>query len=87
MIHLNYATRREFVAKQRAYSRQRVALGGNDDLPRWRAYVSAPGRELWHRFFRLKGYRDGPTGLFLATVLAVEEARVVHMLRSKVHRG
>ena len=83
LIHLNYASRREFIAKQRAYTIRRVGQAGSSPVPRRRAYVGAPLRELWRRFVRLGGYRDGLTGLFLAAVLAAEEARAVWLLRSK----
>jgi glycosyltransferase involved in cell wall biosynthesis len=86
MIHLNYASRREFVAKQRLYTRQRVALADGDNVPRVRAMLGAPLREFWRRFVRLKGYRDGLTGLFLAGVLALVEARAVWLLRRKGQR-
>ncbi|HEX5166791.1 MAG TPA: glycosyltransferase family 2 protein [Thermomicrobiales bacterium] len=87
MIHLNYASRREFVAKQRDYTRQRVDGSDDDDVPRLRALAGAPVREFWRRFVRLKGYRDGLTGLFLAGVLAIEEARAVVLLRARVRQS
>ncbi|MEX2314404.1 MAG: hypothetical protein WD628_01715, partial [Thermomicrobiales bacterium] len=87
ITHLNYATRSEFIAKQRAYTRQRVAQSATTAMPRRRAYVGAPARELFRRFVRLKGYRDGLTGLFVVGVLAVEEARAVWLLRSKARRS
>jgi len=87
IVHLNYASRREFIAKQRAYTRQRVAQTGAGTIPRRRAYAGAPARELFRRVVRLRGYRDGLTGLFLAGVLAVEEARAVWLLRSKARRS
>lgn len=83
MIHLNYASRREFIAKQRAYTLRRVEPDRTGSLPRRRAYVSAPARELWRRFVGLRGYQDGLTGLFLAGVLAWEEARAVRLRRSR----
>ncbi len=82
MIHLNYASRREFIVKQREYTRRRVRQAGPEALPRRRAYIGAPARELWRRFIRLRGYRDGHTGLFLAIVMAGEEARAVWLLRT-----
>lgn len=82
IIHLNYASRREFVVKQRTYTLRRVDQDVSGDIPRRRAYVGRPGRELWRRFVTLNGYRDGLTGLFLAGVLAIEEARAVRLLRS-----
>jgi glycosyltransferase involved in cell wall biosynthesis len=84
MIHLNYASWREFIRKQRLYTRRRVEQS-SEATPRRRAYVGAPVRELWRRFVRLKGYRDGLTGLFLAGVLAFEEVRAVRLLRSRGH--
>jgi glycosyltransferase involved in cell wall biosynthesis len=87
MIHFNYASRREFVTKQRVYTSQRVAMADGETVPRLRALVGAPAREFWRRFVRLKGYRDGLTGLFLAGVLACEEARAVWLLRRKARRS
>jgi hypothetical protein len=83
MIHLNYSSRREFIAKQRAYTNRRVDQSAGEPTPRRRAYLGAPARELWRRFVRLKGYRDGLIGLFLAGVLAMEECRAVRLLRAR----
>ena len=82
MRHLNYSSRREFIAKQRAYTCLRAEQAAGE-IPRRRAYLGAPARELWRRVVVLKGYRDGLTGLFLACVLAIEEARAVWLVRSK----
>lgn len=82
MLHYNYATRREFIAKQRAYTQRRVTRERMKGFrPRRRAYLSMPLRELHRRFVRLHGYRDGLTGLFLAAVLAWEELCAVGLLR------
>jgi glycosyltransferase involved in cell wall biosynthesis len=82
MLHYNYATRREFIAKQRAYTRRRVTQARTAGLrPRRRAYLGMPLRELYRRFVRLHGYRDGLTGFLLAAVLAWEELRAVWLLR------
>jgi glycosyltransferase involved in cell wall biosynthesis len=81
LIHINYETRREFVQKQREYTRQRVRLSGNVGRPRRRAYVSGPAREFYRRVVAERGYRDGVTGLFLAAVLALEEVRACWLLR------
>lgn len=86
MIHLNYASRREFITKQREYTNRRVAQTGQGQPPRRRAYLGAPARELWRRLVRLKGYRDGLTGLFLTSVLAFEELRAVWLLRRRRRR-
>jgi glycosyltransferase involved in cell wall biosynthesis len=85
IVHLNYASRRELLDKQREYTRRRVAQElGLRGAPRRRAYVLAPARELWRRFVTLHGYRDGPTGLFLAAVMAREELRACRLLRRGV---
>jgi hypothetical protein len=82
LLHYNYASRREFMRKQRTYTRRRVAQERTAGFrPRRRAYLSMPARELWRRLVRLGGYRDGSTGFFLAAVLAFEELRTVHLLR------
>jgi glycosyltransferase involved in cell wall biosynthesis len=86
MLHYNYASRREFIAKQRAYTVQRVSQAGIQEHPRRRAYLGAPARELWRRLVQLQGYRDGLTGIFLASVLAAEEMRAVWLLRTKSRR-
>lgn len=86
LLHLNYASRGEFIAKQREYTRWRVEHDRAARTPRLRAYVGAPARELWRRFVVLKGYRDGLTGLYLAGVLAAEEVRAVRLLRAKGRR-
>ncbi|MBA2453613.1 MAG: glycosyltransferase family 2 protein [Chloroflexia bacterium] len=81
-VHLNYATRREFMQKQCAYTLRHVHqnLVGT---PRRRAYLGRPVREFWRRFVALKGYRDGVTGLFMAVVMAFEEIRCCMLLRRR----
>jgi glycosyltransferase involved in cell wall biosynthesis len=83
LIHLNYASRREFVRKQRSYSRQRANLSADTFRPRLRTYAAAPIREFHRRFISTSGYRDGVTGLFLATVLALEEIHACWLLRRR----
>lgn len=81
-IHLNYATRREFMRKQRAYTLRHVQYA-RGATPRRRAYLGRPNREFWRRFITLKGYRDGVDGVFMAAVMAVEELRGCMLLRRK----
>lgn len=82
LVHLNYATRGEFVRKQRRYTeREAVQAIGEGRTQRRRSYLAAPARELVRRFVLLRGYRDGWTGLFLALVLAVEQVRLVWLVR------
>ena len=79
LVHLNYATRSEFVRKQRAYTDRRVAH--DPESPRRRRLIGAPLRELHRRLLLLHGYRDGRDGLFVAVVLAREELRAMRALR------
>jgi hypothetical protein len=82
VIHLNYSSRREFLEKQRRYTKLRV----RQDLrrgwvPRRRSYLGAPAREFWRRYVQMGGYRDWLTGLFLAAAMAREEMRAVALAR------
>ncbi|MCO5176042.1 MAG: glycosyltransferase family 2 protein [Thermomicrobiales bacterium] len=82
LIHLNYETRAEFIAKQRRYTKRAAKQAVSEGhVPRRRAFLSAPVRELVRRFVQLHGYRDGIIGLFLATALAIEQVRWVWLCR------
>ena len=84
LLHLNYRSWRQFIAKQRTYSELRMRQYPlNQPLPQKRAYLGAPAREFWRRFVTLGGYRDGATGFFLASVLASEEVRFCWGLRRR----
>lgn len=83
LLHLNYATRSEFVQKQRAYTARRVLH--DPERPRRRRLIGAPLRELHRRLLLLHGYRDGRDGLFVAAVLAREELRAMRALRRTAH--
>jgi glycosyltransferase involved in cell wall biosynthesis len=71
LVHYNYDSLAEFVAKQRHYAaleaRTRWRRG---ETVRPRAYLGQPLREFWRRFVTLGGYRDGGLGLLLALYLA-----------------
>lgn len=82
IVHLNYNTRREFMHKQRAYTRHYVQLASGE-TPRKRACVGRPLREFWRRFVVLRGYRDRGDGFFMAAVMALEELRACLMLRRR----
>lgn len=83
VLHLNYDAWPEFFARQRAYTMMRaqedIAAGR---VPRRRAYLSMPARELWRRFVRLRGYRDGALGMALAGWMALEEVRACRLTRA-----
>jgi glycosyltransferase involved in cell wall biosynthesis len=74
LIHLNYDTVGEFVAKQRRYADfDAEALRQAGERPRPRQFVTGPIRQFWWRFFTLQGYRDGWHGLRLSALMAYFE--------------
>ena len=74
LVHINYETWREVLHRQRAYTIRKVQ-SGLVPPPRRLSYLSRPLREIFRRFVKLKGYRDGATGLKLALILGLEEFR------------
>jgi hypothetical protein len=71
LIHYNYDTLAEFVAKQRRYAALEArSLWRRGERVRARAYLGQPLREFWRRYVTLEGYRDGALGLLLAGYLA-----------------
>lgn len=85
LVHLNYDSRREFMHKQREYSLHR-ARTKDSEHPRMRSYVGRPTREFVRRFIALRGYRDGLDGLFMASVMALEELRLCFLTRNRGKR-
>jgi glycosyltransferase involved in cell wall biosynthesis len=75
LVHYNYETVGQFVRKQRQYARldarMRVAAG---ERGRARRLLSMPARELWRRYVRLEGRRDGVHGAVLAALTALAAA-------------
>jgi (heptosyl)LPS beta-1,4-glucosyltransferase len=71
LVHYNYDTLGEFLAKQRRYATlEACTLWRRGERARARAYVGQPLREFWRRYVTLGGYRDGALGLLLAAYLA-----------------
>ncbi len=71
LIHYNYATWRQFHAKQRRYAHYEAKiLAGRGIRPRPHNFVLQPVREFCRRFVTLHGWRDGGPGLRLALLLA-----------------
>jgi hypothetical protein len=71
LIHLNYASVPEFVAKQKyyaAYDAERLAAEGVRAKPH--NFILQPLRQFWWRFITLRGWRDGPHGLRLSLLMA-----------------
>jgi glycosyltransferase involved in cell wall biosynthesis len=80
MLHINYESRTEFVNQQRRYTHS-LAAAGQIAPPGRFSYLSRPVREFVRRFFGLRGYRDGTTGLFMAFVMSIEEFRGCVLMR------
>jgi hypothetical protein len=74
LIHYNYESWRQVLAKQRHYTARAVrdALAAGR-VVRPRNYLLQPARAFWRRYLTLGGYRDGWLGLGLALVLAYYE--------------
>jgi (heptosyl)LPS beta-1,4-glucosyltransferase len=74
LIHYNYDTWRQVLAKQRRYTARAVrdALAAGQTI-RPRNYLLQPWRAFWRRYVIWAGYRDGWLGLRLALVLAAHE--------------
>ncbi|MEB3220696.1 MAG: glycosyltransferase [Candidatus Sericytochromatia bacterium] len=76
LIHEPYATIGAYVAKTRLYTdheaRVRQAAGDRVGLA---GVLAAPLRHLWHRGWRLQGWRDGWAGLVYCLVTALYPTR------------
>jgi len=75
LVHYNYETVGQFLGKQRHYAaleaRMQIARG---ERGRARRLLSMPLRELWRRYVRLDGRRDGRHGAALAALSALAAA-------------
>ena len=89
LIHHNYASMDQFVAKQRQYveleARNRMQAGVR---PRPWTPITQPLREFWRYYVRLQGYKDGWHGLKLCGLVAyyygyAVTARLSEMLRAQ----
>lgn len=83
LIHYNYSSLVEFLARQRVYA----TMEAGDRFHRGvqvkpQNYLLQPWREFWRRYVLLKGYRDGGLGLLLSALLAYYELRTYLTLRS-----
>lgn len=88
LIHFNYASLREFIAKQERYcpleAQRWLAVYGP---PRMRALLGQPAREFWRRYVTLQGYRDGRLGLMLSVLLAYYAGKSVYLARLRGGRA
>ena len=88
LIHYNYRDVAQFIDKQERYADIEAGHRFEQGMrPRARTYLGAPARELYRRFIRLGGYRDGLHGLRLSVLMAWYELqtwrRVARLARSR----
>jgi glycosyltransferase involved in cell wall biosynthesis len=82
LVHYNYASLREFIAKQERYCPLEAERWLREfGRPRARAVVGQPLREFWRRYVELEGYRDGPLGLILSVTLAYYAGKAIFLSR------
>jgi hypothetical protein len=83
LIHLNYETVREFMAKQKTYARyeaQRLQQQGARVRPH--NFFLQPLRQFYWRLITLGGWRDGPHGLRLSLLMGWFEFEKYRQLRA-----
>jgi len=86
LIHLNYETVPEFIAKQKyyaGYDAQRLAAEGVRARPHH--FISQPARQFWWRFVTLAGWRDGLHGLRLSLLMGYCELEKYRRLWKSQH--
>ncbi|MEP7357103.1 MAG: hypothetical protein ABI847_07675 [Anaerolineales bacterium] len=87
LVHLNYESVPEFIAKQREYAvydaRQLLAGGAR---ARARSFVLQPLRQFYWRWVTLAGWRAGWHGLRLSVLMAYFELQKYRQLRA-LQRG
>jgi glycosyltransferase involved in cell wall biosynthesis len=87
LIHFNYLTWGQFVAKQRAYAKLDArALYREGGRAHPRSFVGQPIREFKRRFLDYQGYKDGPLGFTLSVAMSVytiEKYRQLLLLQRK----
>lgn len=75
LVHYNYETVGQFIAKQRRYAAlDAAARRRRGESTRPRRLIGAPTRELWRRYVQLGARRDGWHGARLAVLAALAEA-------------
>jgi glycosyltransferase involved in cell wall biosynthesis len=85
LLHLSYQSFRQFIAKQRRYTAMEIAtMVQRGERPRARALLGAPLREFQRRYFALRGWTDGPIGLFLCAAMAYYAHKRVRLARREL---
>jgi hypothetical protein len=88
LIHYNYDTLAQFLAKQNRYAdyEARILHEQGVQARRW-TYVTMPLREFWRRFVILKGYRDHLYGALFCGLMAYYTLVAYWRLRGQTARG
>ncbi|HLZ29551.1 MAG TPA: glycosyltransferase family 2 protein [Chloroflexota bacterium] len=82
LLHFNYRSLGEFIAKQERYCPLEAERWlGRFGRPRRRALVGQPVREFWRRYVALAGYREGLLGLVLSVLLAYYAGKAIWLAR------
>ncbi|HKP51567.1 MAG TPA: glycosyltransferase family 2 protein [Chloroflexia bacterium] len=82
LVHYNYDTWGQFIAKQRAYSDlEAQALYESGRRASLKSIVGQPLRELKRRLIDYQGYRDGLLGISLSVAMALHVAQTFVKLR------
>lgn len=82
LIHFNYRTWRQFIAKQRSYAPlEAQALHAEGTQAHLRSLIGQPVREFARRFFQYQGWRDSLLGLALSLAMAAYKFEVYRQLR------
>jgi hypothetical protein len=88
LVHFNYDTVGQFLAKQMRYADLDVERLYDEGVrPRFWSPLVQPLRQFRWRFFRLQGYLDGGHGLLLSLLMAYYDFRVYARLRQRVAAG
>ncbi len=71
LLHYNYDTLAEFMARQDVYTDYEAKILYDQGIrPKWRNFILQPLRELKRRYISLEGYKDGFHGLLLSLLMA-----------------
>lgn len=89
LVHYNYTTLREFIARQNRYSDYDARVLFNQGLrARPHNFVLQPLREFRRRYLTLEGYKDGGHGLLLSLLMAwYELVKYVKLWRLQARRS
>lgn len=86
LIHYNYSSLDQFVAKQRQYSAYDAKILHQAGVqPKIYTPYTQALRHFWWRLVTHNGWRDGPYGLLLATLMAYYEMKKYHLVNQIAH--